>query len=331
MTAILGVDIGGTKTAVGPVDTAGVRLASPMTESTRAKSRESFLTGLEATLRHAVTEFAGFEPVAVGVACAGTVDGERGVVVASPNLPLEDVPLAAILEKGLRLPVFLENDVNAAVRAEAAIGAAAGLRHVVMITLGTGVGGGLWLDGRLYRGTGGGAGELGHMVVNAGGLQCPCGGHGCLEMYASGKALARYAAARVGDAAADPAGSLAALQTEGRLTGGAVSRLAREGYPGALEAVGELSRWLGEGLVNITNAFDPEMIVVGGGTGQLRELLLAPAREVVRRYAIPPGRDRVVVASAELGNHAGLVGGALAAWDALSGRGQSESVATGAP
>lgn len=330
MTAILGVDVGGTKTAIGPVDAAGVRLAPPLTESTRAKSREAFLTGLEATLRRAVTEFADFAPVAVGVACAGTVDGEHGVVVASPNLPLDDLPLAAILEEGLRLPVFLENDVNAAVRGEVALGAAVGLRHVVMVTLGTGVGGGLWLDGRVYRGAGGGAGELGHTVVRVGGLPCPCGGRGCLEMYASGRALVRYAAARAGDAAADPTGSLAALQKEGRLTGGAVSRLAREGYPGALEAVGELSRWLGQGLVSITNAFDPEMIVVGGGTGELKELLLAPAREVVRRYAIPPGRDRVIIAAAELGNHAGLVGGALAAWDALRGRGPSVSAATGA-
>ncbi len=322
MAAVLGLDVGGTKVAVGPVDPGGTRLAAPLVESTRAKSRDAFLSGLQATLRHALVEFAAFRPQAVGVACAGTIDADRGVVVASPNLPLQEVPLGAILENALHLPVFLENDVNAAVRGEVAGGAAAGLRHVVMLTLGTGVGGGLWLDGKVYRGAGGGAGELGHMVVRAGGLPCPCGSHGCLEMYASGRALVRYAAARAGKAAVDPAGSLAKLEEEGKLTGGAVTRLARAGYPGALEAVDELARWLGVGLVNISNAFDPEMIVVGGGVGELRELLLEPAGKVMRKYAMAPGRERVKIAAAELGNHAGLVGGALAAWDRLAGRGR---------
>lgn len=333
MAVMLGVDVGGTKIAVGPVDAAGARLATPLTDSTRARSRESFLDGLEATLRQGLAEFAVFEPQAAAVACAGTVDGDRGVVVASPNLPLQDVPLAAILHERLGVPVFLENDVNAAIRAETALGAAAGLRHVVMITLGTGVGGGLWLDGRVYRGTGGGAGELGHMVVCAGGLPCLCGGQGCLEMYTSGKALARYAAARAGDPAADPSGKLAALREQGRLTGGAVGRLAREAYPGAVEAVEELAHWLGEGLVGITNAFDPEMIVVGGGTGGLGELLLAPAREVVRARAMSPGRERVSIVPARLGNHAGLVGAALAAWDVLGGSaaGGSSAAAQSSP
>ncbi len=126
--------------------------------------------------------------------------------MASPNLPLEDAPLSFALEKALGLPVVLENDVNAAVRAEATIGAAAGLRDVVMLTLGTGVGGGLWLDGHVYRGANGGAAELGHIIVRAGGLPCPCGSRGCLEMYTSGRALVRYAAARAGDAKYGPLG-----------------------------------------------------------------------------------------------------------------------------
>ena len=149
--------------------------------------------------------------------------------------------------RALGLPVVLENDVNAAVRAEATLGAAAGLRHVVMLTLGTGVGGGLWLDGRVYRGANGGAGELGHIIVRAGGLPCPCGSHGCLEVYTSGRALVRYAAARAGDPEADPSGELTALQEQGRLTGGAVTRLALAGDKAALDAVNELARWLGVG------------------------------------------------------------------------------------
>jgi glucokinase len=230
---------------------------------------------------------------------------------------LAEVPLASLLEKALGLPVVIENDVNAAVEAEATVGVATGLRDVVMLTLGTGVGGGLWLDGRVYRGANGGAAELGHMIVRAGGLPCPCGSHGCLEAYASGRALVRYAAARAGDAGTDPSGELTALQEKGKLTGGAVTRLAQAGDKAALEAVQELARWLGVGLVNVTNAFDPEMIVVGGGVGDLGELLLAPARDVVRRLAFSPGRDRVRVECALLGNRAGLTGGALTAWRTL--------------
>ena len=317
MAAVLGVDVGGTKIAVAPVDGAGHELAPVLVEPSRTEDQAAFQTGIESTLKHALAEFAAFEPRAFGLACAGTVDSKRGVVVASPNLPLQNVPLAAALEKALGLPVVLENDVNAAVRAEAMVGVAAGLRHVVMVALGTGVGGGLWMDGRVYRGANGGAGELGHMIVRAGGLPCPCGSHGCLEMYASGRALVRYAAARAGDPEADPSGELAALQEQGRLTGGAVTRLATAGDKAALDAVHELARWLGAGLVSVTNTFDPEMIVIGGGVSDLGELLLVPAREVVRKLAMRPGRDSVRIEAARLGNHAGLVGGALTAWRAL--------------
>lgn len=317
MTSVLGVDVGGTKVAMGPVGQDGTELASTLVERTSTEDEASFLAGLEASLRRALTHFERFEPKAFGLACAGTVDTERGVVVASPNLPLADAPVASALEKALGFPVVLENDVNAAVRAEATMGAAAGLRDVVMLTLGTGVGGGLWLDGHVYRGANGGAAELGHIIVRAGGLPCLCGSRGCLEMYTSGRALVRYAAARAGDPKTDPSGELTALQEQGRLTGGAVARLAMAGDKAALDAVNELAHWLGVGLVNMTNAFDPEMIVVGGGVGALGELLLSPARELVRKLAIPPGRDGVRIAAARLGNRAGLVGGALTAWQAL--------------
>lgn len=317
MTSVLGVDVGGTKVAVAPVDRDGNELAPALVEPTCTEDQAGFLAGLEASLRHALMQFEGFTPRAIGVACAGTVDSERGLVMASPNLPLSDAPVAGVLQDALGLPVVLEHDVNGAVFAEATVGVAAGLRHVVMLALGTGVGGGLWLEGRVYRGAHGGAGELGHMIVRPGGLPCPCGSHGCLEVYASGRALVRYAAARAGDKSSDLSGELTTLQEQGRLTGGAITRLAQAGDRGALDAVHELSRWLGVGLVNVTNTFDPEMIVVGGGVGELGELLLEPARAMVRELAMLPGRDRVRIASARLGNHAGLVGGALAAWQKL--------------
>jgi glucokinase len=322
MISVLGVDVGGTKVAAAPVDRTGTSLAPPLVEPSDASSAEAFLSALQATLRRALEAFKESAPGAVGLACAGTVDVLQGMVVTSPNLPLVEVPLVRLLEEALRIPVALENDANAAVRAENAAGAALGLRHVVMLTLGTGVGGGLLLDGKVYRGAGGGAGELGHTVVLAGGLPCRCGTRGCLEMYASGPALVRYASARVRDQEADPEGALLALRENGELTGGAVARLALQGHPGALEAAKQLAGWLGIGLVSISNALNPEMIVVGGGVGELGELLLGPAREYLRENAMAPGKDRVQLAAAKLGNQAGLIGAGLVAWDALDTGGE---------
>jgi len=319
MLSVLGVDLGGTKIAVGPVDREGTLLAPPIVAPAQSSDASSLLDGLTSTLQQALAEFEQFAPSAVGLACAGTVDGARGEVIKSPNLPLRDAPLAAMLQVAVGLPVVLENDGNAAVLAEVVAGAAVGLRDVVMLTLGTGVGGGIIVDGRLYRGANNAAGEIGHMVVRAGGLACRCGHRGCLEMYASGPALARYARARAKDPARDPGGALLTLRKHGGLHGAAVARLAREGHPGALEAVDQLAGWLGVGLVSLTNTFDPQMIVIGGGVSGLGESLLQPAREYVRNNAMPPGRDQVQIEIAALGNTAGLIGGALVAWEVLSG------------
>ena len=317
---MLGVDAGGTKVTVGPVDAQGRLLAEPLTQPSQTRDAASFLAGLTATLTAALARFE--MPIGgVGMACAGTVDPVRGVVVTSPNLPLVEVPLRDLLEKALGMKVVLENDANAAVLAEATAGIAAGLRHVVMLTLGTGVGGGLYLDGRLYRGVGGGAGELGHAIVLVDGELCRCGSRGCLEMYASGNALARAGARRAASPELDPRGDLAALQRRGELDGASVARLAGEGHPGAAAAVEEVARWLGMGLVGLTNSFNPEMIVIGGGASALGEMLLRPAREVVRELALSPNKDQVQIATGALGNSAGLVGGALVAWEKFGPQG----------
>ena len=317
MSCVLGVDVGGTKVAVTPVDRSGAMLAPKLVEPSETGSAEAFLSGLEATLRHALAEFEEFAPAGIGVACAGTVDVTRGVVVKAPNLPLVEVAVAPPLAEALGMPVVMENDAKAAVWGESVSGVAVGLEHVVMLTLGTGVGGGLLLNGRVYRGANGAAGELGHIVVLPGGLPCGCGGRGHFEVYASGPALERYASQRANDPITDPDGSLQSLVVKDELTGWAVSQLAKLGHPGALEAVAELAGWLGVGLVSVTDAFDPQMIVVGGGVSELGAMLLEPAVDYLRVNAIAPGRDRVQVALAKLGNDAGLVGAGLAAWEAL--------------
>jgi glucokinase len=315
ISVVIGVDVGGTKVTAGPVDRFGRILAAPIYEPSITTDTDSFVCGLRETLRRALAEFASFGPMAMGLACAGTVDAARRLVVTSPNLPLRRVPLAELLGASLGVEVVLENDVNAAVLAEATVGAAAGLRHVVMLALGTGVGGGLVLNGLLYRGVGGGAGELGHTIVAGGGELCRCGARGCLEMYASGRALARYAEERAGNDVEDPEGVLAQLSVEKALDGEAVGRLVGEGYPGAVAAAQELAHWLGRGLVGITNAFNPEMIVVGGGVADMDEIVLGPARQYLHNTAMAPGKDQVRVVRAALGNTAGIVGAGLAAWE----------------
>lgn len=316
MAVMLGADIGGTKIAVGRVDRGGYLRGELLRVASDTSGEAALVDSLIAALRRALEQPGGREVIGVGLACAGTVDAAGGIIVTSPNLPLRDTPLARRVREALALPVVVDNDANLACLAEARVGAAAGLRQVVMLTLGTGVGGGLFLDGRLYRGANGAAAELGHVIIHEGGELCRCGARGCLEAYASGRALERNARRLVEEGAPGTA-ALAALARDGVLEGETVGRLARNGEPGALAALQEVGRSLGVGLGGFVNIFNPEMIVVGGGLGTLGELLLGPARPVMAQVALPPGRDTVQVVPAALGNEAGVLGAGLLAWEAL--------------
>jgi glucokinase len=322
VSVMVGVDIGGTKVALGLVGEDGSLHGDAREDVTLTGGDAVFVEGLIGSVRRAVAE-SREEVLGIGLGCAGTIDSARGTVIESPNLPVRDLPLATLVRDAIGLPVVLDNDANAAVWAEVQAGAARGLRHVVMLTLGTGVGGGLVLDGRLFRGAAGGAGELGHMVVMAGGEVCACGRRGCLEAYASGTALQRTAE-RIADAVGrglveegkgtDYGRGLLRLHRQDRLSGESVGALALEGDAAAGNAVFEVSRWLGVGLANLANVFNPEMIVVGGGLSRLGDLLLEPAREILRRTALHPSGD-AQVAIAELRNAAGVVGAGLVAWE----------------
>ncbi len=316
MQVMVGVDVGGTKVAAGRVTRDGRLSGAPCVVASGtgdvAALVESIAGAAGAAVRDAAS--AGETVAGIGIGCAGTVDTRRGLVVTSPHLPLTDAPLGALVGDRMGLPVFLDNDANVAAWAEVRVGAARGCRHVVMLALGTGVGGGLVLDGRPYRGANGAAAEIGHMIIVAGGEPCRCGARGCLEAYASGTALERIAGRIVGDLPAAGATALRAESERGTLTGKVVGDLALSGDPGALSAVDEVGRWLGIGLSNMVNIFNPDMVVVGGGLGDLGELLLAPARAVLRATALVPGRDTVRVISAELGNTAGMLGAGLLAW-----------------
>ncbi|HEY7692295.1 MAG TPA: ROK family protein [Gaiellaceae bacterium] len=292
---VIGVDVGGTKILAGLVGSDGT-VAMHREYSTPLDSEAGLLDCLEQAVRELLDETV----VAVGFGLPSRIDQRTGTAIGSVNIPLVDVPFRKVMRERLGLPVAIDNDGNAATIAEWRAGAGRGTADLVMLTLGTGVGGGLILDGRPYRGSIGAGAELGHVVVVHDGLPCSCGGFGHLESYVSGKAADELAREAFGPAA-----------DAHRLV-----RLANEGDSTALGLLTEIGRKLGSGLGSLVNAFDPELILVGGGFAAAGDLLLEPAREVMRREALEPMRDRMHVVRAELGTSAGMIGAAFVALDA---------------
>lgn len=284
MTA-LGLDLGGTKLLAGVVEPDGTVLATER----RLIGGLSFDVLLD-TVSEVVDMLGPGLPVGVGV--PALVDQRSGVAVRCVHLPLDGVPIIDVLHDRLRVPVRVDNDATCAVVAESTLGAARGRSHVALLTLGTGIGGGLVLDGRVYRGAVGAGGELGHMPVDLDGPACfgGCPGRGCLEALCSGSALQRDAG----------------------MPGEVVVARARAGDVEAEAHLKRLGTWLGAGLAGLAMALNPEMIVIGGGLMEAGELILAPARSEMRRRALDPARDVRVVA-AELGPAAGMIGAGLIA------------------
>jgi len=308
VSATIGLDIGGTKICGGVIDGRGVILSqgrrdTPALDPAAIIAEAASLTR-ELSSQHQID--------AVGVACAAFIDRSGSTVYFSPNLAWRDEPLKARLESALELPVTIENDANAAAWGEFRFGAAADAGNMVMVTVGTGIGGGVVVDGVLMRGAFGVAAELGHMRVVPGGVRCGCGNRGCWEMYASGTALVREAqelvvsgsplAARLGElCAGDPA----------TLRGPDVTRAAAEGDPAAIELLGDLGVWIGEGLASVAAILDPELVVLGGGVSEAGALLIDPALAAFRRNLTGRGhRPEARFALASLGNDAGMIGAA---------------------
>jgi glucokinase len=308
MPLAIGVDIGGTKVAAGVVDDEG-----RVIDSTRRPTPGADVAKTEAVIAEVVNELsARHEVSAVGIGAAGWIANDRATVLFSPHLAWRDEPLRDALAEAIGVPVVVENDANAAAWAEYRYGAARGARVAVMVTMGTGIGGGLVLDGVLYRGAHGVGCEYGHMSVVPDGRRCACGNRGCWEMYASGRALARDAREL---AAVSPIGAhrLMAL-AEGdlnRLTGQLVTEAAREGDPAAVEIYTTMGRWLGRGLASLAAVLDPTVFVIGGGVSEAGDLLLGPARQAFGESLTGRGfRPSADVRLAELGPQAGLVGAA---------------------
>lgn len=295
---VIGVDVGGTKTLAAVVDREG-EIEQQVVRSTDVSSQDALLAGLDAIVEE-LRE--GREIAALGFGIPSRVDQRTGRAVASVNIPLADVDFRDRMRDRHGLPVGIDNDANAATIGEWQAGAAKGARHVVMLTLGTGVGGGLILDGRPFRGATGVGAELGHIVIGIDGPPCGCGGHGHLESYASG---------RVADAAA--------RRLYGRGSDGhELVERGKKGEAEAVEALAEIGRHLGAGIASLVNVFEPELVVVGGGFGSSAgDLLLGPAREVLAVEGLEPARDTVRIVQAQLGFHAGVIGAAMVGFEAL--------------
>jgi len=256
------------------------------------------------------------EVEAVGFGIPALVDQSTGKALWSTHLPLEDLPFRDLMSERLGLPVHVDNDATLALLAESRRGAARGARHAVLLTLGTGIGSGLLLDGRLYRGARGAGAELGHLVVDLHGPDCQgaCPGRGCLEVLASGRAIMR-----AGQEAAltHPESALGRRHASGRgITGPIVTEMAHEGDDVARGVLAEIGTRLGYGLTSVVNALGPEVIVVGGGAVAAGELLLGPARAVVAERGLPPARELVRIVAAEFGDESGMVGAAVFALEA---------------
>ena len=295
---VIGVDLGGTKILAGLVGRDGA-IERRRERPTPVTSQDDLLEALEA----AVAELLDDRVVALGFGVPSTVDQRSGTAVSSVNIPLAGLELRSRMRERFGLPVGVDNDANAAAIAEWSVGAGRGAQHMVMLTLGTGIGGGLILDGRPYRGAVGAAAELGHIVIEHDGRPCQghCTGRGHLEGYTTGKAA--------GEAAQEVFGP--------GVDSHRLVRLANEGDPRAAEILTAIGRRLGSALGSFVNVFNPEVIVVGGGFAAAGDWLFGPAREVMLREALPPGRDLVRVVRAELGTAAGLVGAALVGFEAL--------------
>jgi glucokinase len=309
----IGIDIGGTKVAGGVVD-AGGNVIHRARRDTPDRSKSPAV--VERTIVEVVAElirFTGPDTVAaVGIGAAGFVATDRATVVFAPHLSWRHEPLRAALQKRVAVPIFVDNDANAAVWAEWKFGAAQEQTHVMMITLGTGIGGGILINGQVQRGRFGIAGEFGHMQVVPGGHRCECGNRGCWEQYASGNALVREAHSLLSansPMASDLLDSVGGVVDN--LTGPLITQAARDGDPTARELLAEIGNWLGVGIANLAAAFDPGMFVIGGGVSAAGELLLAPARETFKRQLTGRGyRPEALIVAARLGNDAGLIGAA---------------------
>lgn len=311
---IVGVDVGGTNIAVAALDESGAHTHGLRSEPTRADQGadavvDRIIRMIDTVIAETIAETGAKRTsfLGVGVGAPGPLDRERGVVLVAPNLGWQNLALRDIIGERVGLRATLDNDANCATLGEWWLGAAKGGKNVVGMTIGTGIGGGLILDGRLYHGSSDVAGEIGHMTIDSTGRWCKCGNYGCLEQYASGTAIAR----RAREALSADSDSMMHRMVDGdldRLTAALVYEAAKKDDMLALEVVHDTARFLGAGVANILNIFNPDCVVIAGGVTQAGDSLFEPLIREVRRRAFKPAVDAASIVPGTLPGTAGVVG-----------------------
>jgi glucokinase len=316
---VLGIDIGGTNLVVGSVSDDGSRIVATASEPTQAEAGAKDvlerLVGLaERAMAATRREVPDAEILGIGVGAPGPLDTQRGIVLLTPNLGWVNMPLRQIIHDRLGLPAALDNDANCAVLGEWWVGAARGARHAIGITIGTGIGGGLILDGKLYHGASDVAGEIGHTTIDTEGRRCKCGNYGCLEAYASGPNIAVRAVEEIEAGAVSRLPSLVGGDLS-KITAQTVYQAAQDGDDLALEVVNDTARFLGVGIGNLLNVFNPEVVVVCGGVTLAGDHLFVPLRREAARRAFKPAVAACRIVPGELAGTAGVYGAAKAFLD----------------
>jgi len=307
---VIGVDLGGTNTRIALVGHDGGVLDKQSEETRASEGHEKVIATLIGNIERqfANANRLGREVAAVGVGAPGVIHEQTGIVVQSPNFPdWNNLPLKATLEGALKIPVFIENDANAAALGEQWRGAAKDIGSMIFLTLGTGVGGGIVLDGRIWHGADGMAGEIGHMTIVPQGRTCGCGNTGCLEMYASSRGI-------VMNFMESAAAECAAAGERSGITSAEVYQAARTGDARALCAMQEMGRSLGIGIANLINIFNPEMVVIGGRVKDAWDLFIDATKAEIKKRAFRYPAERTRIVPSLLGDDAGMVGAAAVAF-----------------
>jgi len=309
---ILGVDLGGTKILTAVVNSQGKMLSRDHSITPAQKGHKAVIQSILESVHSALgrADVAISDLIVIGVGAPGLLNPETGILFTSPNLPgWRDVPLRDIIQEKLGKKTFLINDANAAALGEFYFGAARGVRNFIYITLSTGIGGGIVIDGKIYSGAIGAAGEVGHMTIDDDGPICNCGNRGCWEMLASGTALAKEARHRIKEGVKTSILEYAEGDVE-KVTAQVIQSAAEQGDSLAKELIARTGYYVGVGLANLVNIFNPELIVIGGGLSNIGDMLFEPAFKVAGERAYMEAFQAVRFASAELGRNSGVLGAA---------------------
>ncbi len=308
----IGIDLGGTNIAAGLVDEKGRIIRQDSVRTLKERPTDEIVKDM-ADLSKKLIADEGLKISdirAIGIGCPGTINVETGEIVYANNIPMEHYMMADKLREFIDLPVYIDNDANCAALGEYAVNGQ-GAKAFVLVTLGTGVGGGVVLDGKVFHGFNGAAGELGHATLICGGKKCTCGKEGCLEVYASATALIEQTKEAIGK---DPDGVMAHIaEAEGEITGCTAFEAMKQGDEYGKAVVLQYARYLADGIVSIENIFQPEIIAVGGGVSNAGEALFGPVREYVNRTGYNKFMPKTKIVKAVLGNDAGIIGAAMVA------------------